>query len=85
MFYMADMFAIRNVDDATKAFILKYAEEHNITIAEALREMVLLVREHLSEKPKKRFKSVFDMLDKLKFKSDEPNLSERIDEIAYGD
>ncbi|MBU0591750.1 hypothetical protein KKF81_06920 [Candidatus Micrarchaeota archaeon] len=82
---MADMFAIRNVDDGTKEFITKYAEEHNITIAEALREIILLVQEHISEKPKKKYKSIFEIYEKVKFSSGDPNLSEKIDEIVYGD
>jgi len=85
MLYMTDMFAIRNVDNKTKQFITEYAEEHNITIAEALRELILLVQEHISEKPKKKYKSVFEVYDKLKFSTDDPKLSEKIDEIVYGE
>ena len=85
MLYMSEMFAIRNVDDATREFILEYAEEHNITVAEALKEIILLVQEHLGEKPKKKYKSVFEVYEKLKFKTDDPKLSEKVDEIVYGD
>ena len=39
---------------------------------------------NVDEKTKKKYKSFFDLYDKLKFKSDDPHLSERIDDILYG-
>lgn len=82
MLYMADMFAIRNVDDKTKEFITEYAENHDMTVAEALRELILLVQEHLAEMPKKKYKSIFDTFDKIAFEG-EKDLSKKIDKIVY--
>lgn len=82
MFYMADMFAVRNVDETTKQFIAQYAEEHNITMAEALRELVLLVQEHLKERKRKKYSSIFDTYDKIAFEG-EKDLSQNIDKILY--
>lgn len=87
MLYMSDLFAIRNVDKKTKAFIADYAHEHAINMNEALREIVFLVQEHLKEnKPivKKRKYSIFEIYDKVAFSSNDPNLSKNIDKYLYG-
>ncbi len=84
---MSEIFAIRDVDEKTKKFIHKYAHEHDVNLSEALRDIVFMVQEHLKElekqKTKKKYKSFFDLYDKLKFRSNDPHLSERIDEILY--
>lgn len=82
MLYMAEIFAIRNVDDSTKQFILKYAEENDLTIAEALRELIILVKEHMKEKPQKKYSSIFDTYEKIAFEG-EKDLSRNIDRIIY--
>jgi hypothetical protein len=82
---MKEMFGIRNVDDGTRKFILSYASEHDMTIAEALRELMGLVREHLAEKKtRKKYKSIFDTYEKAVFSTGDPHLSEKIDDIVYG-
>ena len=60
---MVEIFAIRNVDEKTREFITNYAAEHKLSMAEALRELILLVQEHLAERPKKKYKSIFDSYD----------------------
>ncbi|MDD5337590.1 MAG: hypothetical protein PHS02_03850 [Candidatus ainarchaeum sp.] len=81
---MAGMLGIRNVDERTKRLLQDYANERNMTMAEALQEIMSLALEHLSEKKAKKYKSIFDTYDKIKFKSNDPHLSEKIDEILYG-
>ncbi|VVC02512.1 Uncharacterised protein [Candidatus Bilamarchaeum dharawalense] len=67
---MADFFAVRNVDDKTKSFILDYAKENNLTIGDALREITRLASERLKEKKhEKKTQSIFDVYDKIKFSS----------------
>jgi hypothetical protein len=83
MLYMSDIFAIRNVDEKTKEFITHYAEEHDLSMGEALRELMLLVQEHLAEKPTKKYKSIFDTYDKIAFKSGEDDISKNVDKILY--
>ena len=84
MLYMADMFAIRNVDEETKRAIQEYAHSNDITIAEAVRDLVFYGLQHIEHTRKeKKYKSIFDVYDKLKFKGG-PNLSQEIDEIVYG-
>lgn len=81
---MSGMFAVRNVDKNTKKYIQTYAAERDLTLGEALREMVFLVQEHLAERKPKKYKSLFDTYEKIAFSSDDPHLSEKIDEIVYG-
>jgi len=82
MFYMTDMFAIRKVDENTREFITDYAEEHGLTMAEALRELILLVQEHQREKSRKKYSSIFDTYKKIAFKG-ENDLSKNIDKVLY--
>ncbi|MFP3950494.1 MAG: hypothetical protein ACLFUZ_05415 [Candidatus Micrarchaeia archaeon] len=81
---MADFFAVRNMDDATKEFISKYASEHNLSMAEAIREISLLARERMQEKKKTKRASIFTAYEKIKFASGNPNLSREIDKVLYG-
>ena len=84
MFNMADFFAVRNMDDATKEFISKYANEHNLSMAEAIREISLLARERMREQKGKKRLSIFTAYEKIKFASGNPNLSQEIDKTLYG-
>ncbi|GEM_PF-6690037 len=79
-----EIFAVRDLDVTTKEFITNYAKKHKVKMAEALREIILVAKENLNSKSKKKFKSFFDNYEKAKFTAD-PHLSEKIDEILYGD
>ncbi|MBI5223132.1 hypothetical protein HY990_01790 [Candidatus Micrarchaeota archaeon] len=85
---MSDIFAIRNVDEKTKNFIHDYAHENDLATAEALRDIATLAKEHLKEKAaqkaKKRKISIFEVYNKIAFKSKDPNLSKNIDKYLYG-
>ncbi|MBI2079500.1 hypothetical protein HYT84_01950 [Candidatus Micrarchaeota archaeon] len=85
---MSEIFAIRNVDRKTKAFIQNYAYEHDLKLGDALKEIVFLVQEYIMElsknKQKKKYRSFFEIYDKIKFSSGDPNLSKNIDKILYG-
>ena len=83
---MADIFAVRNVDEKTKEFIYNYAHEHDVNLGEALREIMQLARIHLSEsgRHKKKYRSIFEVYNQIAFKSDDPNLSKNIDKVLYG-
>jgi hypothetical protein len=83
MFNMADFFAVRNMDDATKEFISKYANEHNLSMAEAIREISLLARERMREQKGKKRISIFSAYEKIKFASGNPNLSREVDKVLY--
>jgi plasmid stability protein len=83
---MADIFAVRNLDEKTRKEINAYANEHNSTIAEAIRELVFLALQHIKHtKKEKKYKSIFDTQDKIAFHSGDPNLSKNIDKILYGE
>ncbi len=45
---------------------------------------LLKMKKNLIQNKKKKYKSLFDTYDKVKFKSD-PKLSEKIDDVLYGD
>ncbi|MFH0713303.1 MAG: hypothetical protein V1722_02095 [Candidatus Micrarchaeota archaeon] len=80
---MEEIFAVRKVDDKTKRFIQRYASDHDLNTGEALREIVFIAETHLREnKEKKKYNSIFDTWDKIKFKGP-GNASDRIDEILY--
>lgn len=83
---MGDIFAVRNLDEKTKAEIQDYAHEHNLNMAQAIRELVFMALEHLKcfHKNKKKYKSFFEVYDKIKFKTNDPHLSENIDTVLYG-
>lgn len=83
MFNMADFFAVRNMDDATREFISKYAFEHNLSMAEAIREISLLARERMREQKGKKRMSIFSAYEKIKFSSGNPNLSREVDKVLY--
>jgi len=80
---MADMFAVRNLDEKTKHTIQDYAQDKDVTIAEAIRDLVFYGLQHIKHTKKERkYKSIFEVYDKLKFSGD-PNLSQKIDEVVY--
>lgn len=82
---MSEFFAIRNVDPKTKEFISEYAKEKDLSMGEALQEIVFLVKEHIKEqKPqKKKYKSLFDTYSKIAFKSGNSKTSQEIDKLLY--
>jgi hypothetical protein len=56
-----------------------------MNVGEALREIVQLVKIHLSEnKSKKKYRSFFEIYDAVKFNGGDPNLSKNIDKVLYG-
>lgn len=86
---MSDFFAIRDVDEPTRRFIHTYALSRRMKAAKALKELVGLAQAHLQEnekaKPKYKYKSIRDSFKRFSFTSDDPHLSEHIDDIVYGD
>lgn len=85
---MAEIFAVRNVGEKTKDFIYEYAHIHDLNTGEAIDEITRLAQEHLKEKEvrkiKKRKISIFEVYNKIAFKSKDPNLSKNIDKYLYG-
>ena len=79
---MGEIFAVRNVDVKTRQFIYKYANEHGLNAGQALRQLVVLVQEHLTELEQK-YKTIFDTYKRIAFRSDTPNLSQQVDKILY--
>lgn len=80
---MSDIFAVRNLDEKTRETIYKYATEHRINTAEAVKELIFYGMQHIRHtKKEKKYESIFDVYEKLKF-SAEPDLSQKIDEIVY--
>ena len=86
---MSDLFAIRDVDEGTRLFIHTYAKSRRMKAASALKELVRLAQVHLQEKEtaksKYKYHSLMDAYKRMSFKSDDPHLSEHIDDIVYGD
>ncbi len=86
---MSDFFAIRDVDEPTRRFIHSYARSRKMKAARALKELVGLaqarLREKEGEKPKYKYKSIMDSCKRLSFTSDDPRLSEHVDDVVYGD
>lgn len=85
---MSGFFAVRNLDEKTKAFIAEYAHERKVNMAQALREIVYLVQEHLRERQKhkhtKKYRSFFEIFPDVAFESSDPQLSKHIDNVLYG-
>ncbi len=79
---MGEGYTIRNMDEKTKKEIQDYASEHDVSIAEALRELIMIAVKSLRKEGGKKYKSIFDVYDKIKF-SAEPNLSKKIDKVLY--
>jgi hypothetical protein len=81
---MAGMFSVRGMDEETKKAIHDYAKSHEMTVAEAIRDLVFFGLQHIKHtKKEKKYKSIFDVYGKLKFKGG-TNLSQEIDEVVYG-
>ena len=70
------------MDEKTRKEIQDYAHEHNVSIAEALRELIIIATKTLKKEEGKKYKSIFDVYNKIKF-SAEPGLSKRIDKVLY--
>ena len=76
-------YTIRDLDDKTKEVVHHYAQEHDLNIADAIRELVFLALQHLQHsKKEKKYGSFFEMYDKIKFKGG-ANLSKEHDKVAY--
>jgi hypothetical protein len=76
-------YTIRNLDEKTKETVQEYAQKHNLNIAEAMRELVLLGVQHMQHtKNKNKHSSFFDIYDRIKFKGGK-NLSKEHDQVAY--
>ena len=86
---MSDIFAIRDVDEPTRRFIHIYARNRRLKAGKALKELVKLAQTHLQEKEKTtkkyKYKSIMDAYKHFGFRSNDPHLSEHIDDVAYGD
>ncbi len=50
---MSKMYTIRNLNDQTKEVINRYASDHNLTVPEALQELVQFGLEYLEKNPPK--------------------------------
>ena len=71
------------MDKKTKESIQDYAHEHDLNVAEALRDLVFFGLQHITHtKKEKKYASIFEVEKKLSF-AGEPELSQKIDEIAY--
>ena len=81
---MSEFFAVRNLDEKTKHAIQQYADDKDVTIAEAIRDLIFFGLQHLKHAIKeKKYSSFREVYDKLKFKGGR-ELSQQIDEIVYG-
>jgi hypothetical protein len=81
---MSEFFAVRKLDEKTRYAIQEYAEENDVTIADAIRDLVFYGLQHIKHtKKEKKYSSFRDVYDKLKFKGGR-QLSQQIDEIVYG-
>ena len=80
---MGDVYTIRNMDEKTRKEIQDYAHEHDVSIAEALRELIMIATKSIKKEESKKYKSIFDVYNKIKF-SAEPDLSKKIDKVLYG-
>lgn len=81
---MTGFFAVRNMDEATRKFISRYASEHNLSMAAAIREISLLARERMREAGRKKHASIFSAYGRIRFSSGKAHLSRDIDRILYG-
>ena len=80
---MADMFAVRNLDEKTIEAIQEYAHERRLNTAEAVRDLVFFGLQHIKHaKKEKKYNSIFDVYGSMKFRGGK-DLSQRIDEVAY--
>ncbi|MEW6748890.1 MAG: hypothetical protein AB1295_04250 [Candidatus Micrarchaeota archaeon] len=81
---MSDFFAVRNLDEKTKREIQAYAEDKDVSIAEAIRDLVFYGLQHMKHTRKgKKYSSFRDVFDKLRFKGGR-ELSQQVDEVVYG-
>lgn len=81
---MAEVYTIRGMDQKTKNAIQRYAHKHKLKIAQAISQLVALAVEHIQHtKKEKKYKSLFDAYEELKFKGGK-QLSKEIDEVVYG-
>jgi hypothetical protein len=84
MIVMGEVYTVRDMDEKTRAEIQTYAHKHGLKISQAIRELVVLAKEHIQHtKNEKKYKSMFDVYEKVKFKGGK-DLSKQIDEVVYG-
>ena len=79
---MGEVYTIRNMDEKTRKEIQNYAHEHDVSIGEALRELIMIAMKSLRKEEGKKYKSIFDVYEKIKF-SAEPDLSKKVDKVLY--
>jgi hypothetical protein len=80
---MSEVYTIRGLDPKTKSAIQKYAQKHKLKIAQAISQLITLAIEHIQHtKKEKKYKSLFDAYEELKFKGGS-KLSKEIDEVVY--
>ena len=77
------VYTIRDMDQKTKESVQTYAHEHDLNVAEALRDLVFFGLQHIKHRQKeKKYASIFKVQKKLSFKGGR-NLSQEIDQVAY--
>ena len=78
------VYTIRDLDEKTKDAIQSYAREHDVNVAEAVKELVFFGLQHIRHtKKEKKYSSIFEVQKRLSFKAEPADLSQRIDEIVY--
>ncbi len=73
-------YTIRGVDEKTRHIIHDYAIQHNLSTAEAIRNLMMFGKE---TETKKKYKSLLEAYEKIKFKGGGKNLSTNVDEVIY--
>ena len=77
------VYTIREMDKKTKESIQTYAHEHDLNVAEALRDLVFFGLQHIKHtKKEKKYASIFEVQKKISFKGGK-YLSQEIDKIVY--
>ena len=77
------VYTIREMDKKTKEAIQTYAHEHELNVAEALRDLVFFGLVHIKHtKKEKKYSSIFEVQKEISFKGGK-YLSQKIDEIVY--
>ena len=81
---MGEVYTIRGMDKKTRDVIQTYAQKHKLKIAQAISQLVVLAQEQIQHTQKeKKYKSIFDAYNEIKFKGGK-QLSKEIDEVVYG-
>lgn len=71
------------MDKKTKESVQAYAHEHDLNVAEALRDLVFFGLQHIKHtKKEKKYSSIFEVQKRISFKGGK-HLSQEIDKIVY--